>query len=371
MIVGSISLRGIKMRQHMLLLAILLVLVIPRAPSLAQSSVDQGLLLDWHPSGTMIAYAIHGSNQVVIVDISSSPNVVLNTYLTSDVLFDPPQWSPDGQMLAITDSPTSIAVWSNAWDATLASREYHLDVINELGYSNIPGISNYVWHPSGTQIALSIGTSVATWNLLSDQYQNLPFNEYISQITDLKWFDEDTILLGDTSPRAALVDVVTGEIETSLYLSAAVTLEAVSAVSPSPDRSRVAFGSTLGLLEIWDPSQGTFYEGFGLLSYESERSTFGSETRMSWVEWNPTGEYIAMADQDGLIRVWEAETLELVQEYNGLPNGSVAWSPDGMQLAFSTAENGLVIVDGPPITSVNQMPSADAGVDQTVNDSDN
>lgn len=354
------------MRQCKLLLATLLLLFIPRVSHLAQLPVEGGLLIDWHPSGTMIAYTIHGSNQVVIVDISN--NVVLNTYTTSDVLFDPPQWSPDGQLLAITDSPTTIAIWSNVWDATLASVEYHLDVINELGYSNIPGISNYVWHPSGTQIALSYGTSIATWNLLSNQYYSLPINQHISQIADLKWFDEDRVLLGDTSPRVAIVNALTGEIETSLYLSDAVTLEAVSAVSPSPDRSRVAFGSTLGLLEIWDPSQGTFYDGFGLLSYESERSTCGSETPIASVEWSPTGEYITIADQDGLIRVWEAETFEIVQEYTGLARGSFAWSPDGMQLAFSTATDGLVIMDGSLITPVYEFPSADT--DQTLTDTD-
>lgn len=349
------------MKHHMLFLMMLLVVAFSQGTSAAQPPEEKGLLIDWHPSGTMIAYAVDQSNEVVIVDVGSG--IVLNTYTTSDPLLDAPQWSPDGQLLAFPDSATSISIWSNAWDTALASRAYYLDMVSKLGYSKMLGISYYAWHPSGTQIALSIGTSVATWSLLSDQYQDLPFNEHISQITDIEWFDEDTLLFGDTSPAAVLINANTGAFEAVFVVRGTIQIVSVSAVSPSPDGTYVALASPFGQIEIWDPTQGEFSNKFGLVSETAVRSAFASQVRMSWVEWNPTGEYIAMADQQGLIRVWKAETLELVQEYQGLPDGSVAWSPDGTQLAFSTAANGLTIVDGPPVTPVNPSATPGAGSD--------
>lgn len=307
--------------------------------AVAQEETPQGLLIDWHPSGTMMAYSRYYSYEVIVLDVNT--NEVVNTFVTSDPLFDAPQWSPDGSLLTFLASLHSIAVWSNAWDPDFANQAYYLDMLDRLQLERASPISGFAWHPSGTLLAHSVSSTIFVWDLATDEYRHLPRSNYISNIADLQWFDEDTILLGDTSPRAALVNVASGSIEATLYLIDAVAIQAVSAVAPSPDRTRVALVSTLGRLEIWDPTQGTYYEEVGLQSLQSERFTAVSTNRMNSLEWNPTGEYIAMADQDGLIRVWEAETLELVQQYNGLPNGSVAWSPDGTQLAFSTADGGL------------------------------
>lgn len=316
----------------------------------AAQSTDQGLLIDWHPSGTMMAYSRYYSYEVIVLDVNT--NEVVNTFATSDPLFDAPQWSPDGSLLTFLDSLHSITVWSNAWDPDLANQAYYLDMLDRLQLERAAPISGFVWHPSGTSLAHSVSGTIFVWNVATDDYRQLPRSDYIYEISDLTWFDEDTLLIGDTSPAAILINAYTGELEAVFVVRGTIQIVSVSAVSPSPDRSYVALASPFGRIEIWDPTQGEFRDGFGLVSDIAVRSTFGSETRMSWVEWNPTGEYIAMADQDGLIRVWEAETLELVQEYNGLPNGSVAWSPDGTQLAFGTASGGLQIVEGPPVTPI-------------------
>lgn len=331
--------------KHLLLL--LLGLWLLPALVAAQEETPQGLLIDWHPSGTMMAYSRYYSYEVIVLDVNT--NEVVNTFATSDPLFDAPQWSPDGSLLTFLDSLHSITVWSNAWDPDLANQAYYLDMLDRLQLERAAPISGFVWHPSGTSLAHSVSGTIFVWNVATDDYRQLPRSDYIYEISDLTWFDEDTLLIGDTSPAAILINAYTGELEAVFVVRGTIQIVSVSAVSPSPDRSYVALASPFGRIEIWDPTQGEFRDGFGLVSDIAVRSTFGSETRMSWVEWNPTGEYIAMADQDGLIRVWEAETLELVQEYNGLPNGSVAWSPDGTQLAFSTASGGLQIVEGPPL----------------------
>lgn len=349
------------MRHYMLFLMMLLVFAFSQGVSAAQPPEEKGLLIDWHPSGTMIAYTVYESNEVVIWDITS--NTPLNQFTTVDAQRDRPRWSPDGELLAFRDSLNTISVWSSVWDANLTNREHYLNRVDKLGPTNPSPISGFAWHPSGTKIAHSVGPSLYIWDLASDEYSRISTDVEMFTVQDVEWFDEDTLLFGDTSPAAVLINANTGAFEAVFVVRGTIQIVSVSAVSPSPDRTYVALASPFGQIEIWDPTQGEFSNKFGLVSETAVRSAFASQVRMSWVEWNPTGEYIAMADQQGLIRIWKAETLELVQEYQGLPDGSVAWSPDGTQLAFGTAANGLTIVDGPPVTPVNPSATPGAGSD--------
>ncbi len=369
MIAGSVNHRTINMRHYMILLVMLLVLAVSQGVSAAQPPEEKGLLIDWHPSGTMIAYSQYYSYEVVVIDVNS--NEVVNTFTTSDPLFDAPQWSPDGNLLMFLDSLNSIAVWSNAWDPDLANQEYYLDRLDRLESTTLAPISGFAWHPSGTKIVHSVGPSLYIWDLASDEYSRISTDVEMFTVQDVEWFDENTLLFGDTSPAAVLINAETDQFEAIFMIKGTIQIASVSAISPSPDGTYVALASPFGSIEIWDPTQGEPNDSVGLESETAVRSAFASQVRISSLDWNPTGEYIAMADQQGLIRVWRAETLELVQEYQGLPDGSVAWSPDGTQLAFSTAANGLTIVDGPPVTPVNEPPSANAGPDQTITDTDN
>lgn len=135
------------MKHRMLFLMMLLVFAFSQGTSAAQPPEEKGLLIDWHPSGTMIAYSRYYSSEVVVIDVNS--NEVVNTFTTSDPLFDAPQWSPDGQLLMFLDSLNSIAVWSNAWDPDLANQEYYLDRLDRLESTNLAPISGFAWSPSG------------------------------------------------------------------------------------------------------------------------------------------------------------------------------------------------------------------------------
>lgn len=339
--------RKTDMRRYAVLFATILACLIFVIPSAAQISEDQGLLIDWHPSGTMIACAVAESNEVVIWDTVS--NTVLNLFATEDAQRDRPEWSPDGQLLAFRDSLATIAVWSNAENPSLAVREYYLDIISKVGYPNIY-ISEFAWHPSNMKMAIAGGSAIDVWDLLTDDYLLLPSNDRISEIADLKWFDANTLLLGDTTPHAALINAQSGAVEASFLVRLGTGIVAVSAIAPSPNRTEIALTSTIGNLDIWDPTQGVPREGYGLQTDSAVRSNLASENHITSLEWSPTGEYIAMADRGGIIHVWNANTLELVQEYDQGPVfNSVAWNPDGTQLAFGTASGGLQIVDIPPV----------------------
>jgi WD40 repeat protein len=61
--------------------------------------------------------------------------------------------------------------------------------------------------------------------------------------------------------------------------------------------------------------------------------------------WSPDGQLLATAHQDGPIRVWDAETWELVKEFPGHGGWArgVAWSP-GVNLLATTGSDGKLVV---------------------------
>lgn len=107
--------------------------------------------------------------------------------------------------------------------------------------------------------------------------------------------------------------------------------EAVSALSWSPDGSRIAAaaGST-----IWSWGSG----GVARIA-----SPFGAVVAL---DWSPDGRYIAWAGRgmdDPTIHVWDlSANMEIVRLGGGdAPLTAIAWSPDGRMIA-ATADDGMV-----------------------------
>lgn len=61
------------------------------------------------------------------------------------------------------------------------------------------------------------------------------------------------------------------------------------------------------------------------------------------VSWSPDGASVASVGDDGMTRVWNAETLQEVLRLETGPGRSIAWSPDGNRLAIAGASGELQI----------------------------
>lgn len=95
-------------------------------------------------------------------------------------------------------------------------------------------------------------------------------------------------------------------------------------VAWSPDGQRIAGGARDHVLRVWDAATGTLLQEFrGHTSYVQQ------------VAWSPDGAQLATAGRDKTIRIWDAATgqsLSVLQSDLESVN-SVCWSPDGLQLA--------------------------------------
>ena len=93
----------------------------------------------------------------------------------------------------------------------------------------------------------------------------------------------------------------------------------------SPAGNRIVSADSAGTVRVWDP--GTQTEQWSAAAHP------GGEARSA--AWRGDGRMLATCGVDRLIKLWTADTGELVRTLDGHPGkiGSVSWSPDGKRLA--------------------------------------
>lgn len=139
-------------------------------------------------------------------------------------------------------------------------------------------------------------------------------------IWDLEWTEdgERLAITGDTNSSSIW------EKETGSFSQIPVQL-GIKSASWSPDGKQLSIGLCVKRFEVFD--------------LESQKLTISGQTIHGvWgIDWSPDGEMISTAEFDGYIKVWDAETGELLRTYHsgwmGTNANSVAWSPNGNFLA--------------------------------------
>jgi WD40 repeat protein len=102
-----------------------------------------------------------------------------------------------------------------------------------------------------------------------------------------------------------------------------------SSVTWNPEGTRIASGQWHNRVRIWDAATGNCLRVLGT-DHDSS-----STQHVSSVAWSAQGRRIASGDNKGLVRIWDAETGECSQtlKSNGSALHTVAWNPDGTQVA--------------------------------------
>lgn len=137
-------------------------------------------------------------------------------------------------------------------------------------------------------------------------------------------------------------DVSTGE-ETGRLDSSDVM---VTGLAFSPDGRRVVTGDITGLIKIWDVEGCT--ELAELESDRQPRAGGGFRWPTQSVSFDPDGTRVAGGGWNGVLRVWDAQSGEVLTTVRGHTRGPItqaAFSPDGKTIATASWDKSMALWD--------------------------
>ncbi|HLI68756.1 MAG TPA: helix-turn-helix domain-containing protein [Ktedonobacteraceae bacterium] len=115
-----------------------------------------------------------------------------------------------------------------------------------------------------------------------------------------------------------------------------VTIRAVNVATWSPDGKWIASANADNTVRIWNASNG------------AQVGQYGGHTRVvSGLAWSPDGHYLATGDGVGILRIWNMMTAQLVlsARISSARIWWIAWSPNGKYLALAGADQRAYIWD--------------------------
>lgn len=295
--------------------------------------------VSWHPQGNRLAVA--NDNQVEIIDVSSSN--ILNSFVNLERQAIAPVWSPSGQFLAIATGG-NIELWQYPWDSSNAT------LVNTFQVTTAPtSLLDLEWSPSGDKLASVVGSAIDIWD--TQTYSHITSIVDSFTVMAIEWSQDETFLaIARTNAQITYVDVVTHEVEFTIHLSnqhksPPDDLVTARTIDLGSTDNLIAIGDEEGNFRILDRNMSNLPFLMGSESHSLEVIHPGSSYIFS-VDWNSNDELVAGAGYDGIVWVWDANTLEEITQIPvGTPVYSVSWSPDGTKLAYGSSNGTVEIVD--------------------------
>ncbi len=336
-------------RNSILLLLILLLLTQPivSTQELPVGDAISGARMSWSPDGTKLAL----SDQQTVQIIDGSTRQRLHTLPPFEGFVNDIKWSPDGTKLAVA-TQSEVQIWEQPWRVGDAKRILSIPAptLNiDLDY----GISTLAWNPNSNRNQLLGVTppSVTVWDTLTGQIVHT-FPPDPGELLSAAWNPDGTkVALGEITGIIHVYNFVTDEYEAGARV---FDRYAIFSIAWNADGTRIAAGTGSGHIEL-----------FVIDNFVTNNATiYTSNQDIVTVAWNPNNHLVASGSVDGHLAVWDTRTTQPlleIQHDGAIP--SVAWSPDGTQLAYTTQQNQVETVPVPNI-----FPTARIDRSQTIPD---
>jgi WD40 repeat protein/serine/threonine protein kinase len=269
-------------------------------------------------------------------------------------------WSSDGKTVAVGRHQG----WNGLFDPDTGQLVRRLDGGNS--------VTALAWSPDGKQLVLAADSGVRIFNPATNKrMETLDGMEVSRQIQSLTWSSDSRVLaLGyNLSVDGMRVEAATGRRQVPFpsdgWTEAAwspdgktfATLEraGVRLWDAATTRAiRTLDGATemvYGVRLAWSPDGKALAASKGkqlwVWSIPSGKLLWQSEKHQLVTDlgWSPDSRRLATADQNGPVRIWEADTGKLLRE-TPFPSMRLAWSPDGKSLVAVPIGHGEgVLID--------------------------
>lgn len=320
--------------------------------------------LAWAPDGTRL---ISVGGEVIIWDVASGR--MLATLKGSFGLYDRAIWPTVGPRLATVSSRLSVRVLDVESQVEIASLQGHTTEVERL-----------TWSPDARQLA-SVGENVRLWDISSGGIlSSIP--DHISDVYCLAWSpDGKQIASGSQNGAIYLWDSVRGKMVTTLvpieprwadciawsptghllasahkgfsnsqvYIWDVKTGQVLKQLKPrtmtgetlvltwSPDGSQLTAG-TQYTVDVWDA-----VSGHCISSVKYDRTMTAQ-----CADWFPGRKWLAIGSEyDGTVQIWDIGSNTMYAEFTSHTKDvrSLAWSPDGNQLASGSWDGTAFILE--------------------------
>ena len=347
--------------------------------------------LAWHADGQKIASASCNDNafnleagcvqgEIIIWDVTRGAETA--TIHGHEGQINGIDWHPeDDRLVSVSKDDGTVRIWDG-----LTGEQVEVSEFDDYIYAN-QYLTDVAWHPDGNQIAISAceqecdQLGVIIWDTENDEYKNLNIVNYDLHDTSdisIEWHPEGRILLLSKNDGLILLDIDTGEpVPTrpkenhvwdptgeyvastgyNVYINDAITGEEIKvlegiggegesldSLSWHPDGHlitssvcRLNFSGVCaqeGALIFWDVASGEKLAIFD-----------GYKYKINNLNWNPSGNYLATGDSNGVIRIWEASMSPELADLSRFDGSSeIFWDPDGNHLGVITSDSDCTSV---------------------------
>lgn len=297
----------------------------------------------WSPDGKRLASA-SGDGTVQVWDALSGGHVLTYRGHSSDALCV--AWSPDGKYLASGGLDGTVQVWNASTGAHILTYRGHSDAIFAVAWSpdgtRIASASNdgtvqewmaltgkhivtfgsktsikgapapwntVAWSPNGKRIAVGGNGDVQIWDAASGGHISY-YGYHGGVVHDVAWSPDGKYIAAASNNTVQVWDIA-GEKNVYTYIGNSSDVFTVAwspgGLSSSPgqgDGSRIASGTSDGIVQVWDAfTGGHLYTYRGHADYYPGHLTSGAAVNS--LVWSPDGKYIASASSDATVQVWQ------------------------------------------------------------------
>lgn len=250
-------------------------------------------------------------------------------------------------VLRVNWAPTRQLVASYGWDEQVHTWDPLTGECQCIYQGPDAMISGLAWSSTSMELCAGDSHAVYLWKTGKPEPQGIYLQDE-APIQCVSWAPDNRWLAIGTNDEVLIWEPLTGIIRARLGSSGHHPLSVIW----SPDGERVASVGSDGTARVWQVTTGK-----EVVRYLEHITPYAGSTMMLWsIAWSPDGRYLATGDGEIYpstpqslssykLHIWESRTGVRVATYSGHVGEirSVAWSPDGSQIATGSADTTVCI----------------------------